>query len=122
LAILPGISVPLACARLFIAHLFIPLNSLLAFNSFSNRASRKSVLDDNIQKACSLVIGQHVDLLQSKLKQQSAWSTMSQEQNSIASISLSLIETVTSRFEDQKFYHWLGVNQRPTSATSAKET
>ena len=31
---------------------------------------RKSALDDNIQKACSLVIGQCTDLLQSKLKQQ----------------------------------------------------
>jgi hypothetical protein len=37
----------------------------------------KSVLDDNIQKAHSLVIGQCTNLLQSKLKQLSAWSTMS---------------------------------------------
>ena len=38
----------------------------------------KSVLDDNIQKAYSLlVIGKCTDLLQSKLKQQSQWSTLS---------------------------------------------
>jgi hypothetical protein len=62
---------------------------------------RKSALDDNIQKAYSLVIGQCTDLLHCKLKQQAHWSTISQEQDAIALISL--IKTITFRFEDQKF-------------------
>ena len=62
---------------------------------------RKSMLDKNVQKAYSLVIGQCTDLLQSKLKQQANWSTISQDQDVIALISL--IKTITFRFEDQKF-------------------
>jgi hypothetical protein len=52
-----------------------------------------------IQKACSLVVGQCTNLLESKLKQQSTWSTTLQEQNYVALISP--IETITFRFEDQ---------------------
>jgi hypothetical protein len=58
-------------------------------------------LDDNIQKAYSLVIGKCTDLLQCKLKQQAQWSTISQGQDAIALISL--IKNITFRFEDQKF-------------------
>jgi hypothetical protein len=61
----------------------------------------KAALDDNIQKAYSLVIGQCTDLLQSKLKQQAQWSAISEEQDAIALIGL--IKTITFRFEDQKF-------------------
>ena len=35
---------------------------------------RDAILDDNIQKAYSLVLGQCIDLLQSKLKQQQNWA------------------------------------------------
>jgi hypothetical protein len=62
---------------------------------------RKSDLDDNIQKAYSLVIGQCTDLLQSKLKQQAQWITISQAQDVVAL--LSLIKSITFRFEGQKF-------------------
>ena len=62
---------------------------------------RKSMLDDNVKKAYSIVMGQCTDLLQSKLKQQANWSTISQDQDVIALISL--IKTITFRFEDQKF-------------------
>jgi hypothetical protein len=62
---------------------------------------RKAMLDDNIQKTYSLVIGQCTNLLQSKLKQQAQWTTISQEQVAMALISL--IKTITFRFEDQKF-------------------
>jgi hypothetical protein len=44
--------------------------------------------------ARSLAIGQRANLLQSKLKQQSTWNAVSQEQNSIA-LMISLIETIT---------------------------
>jgi hypothetical protein len=54
---------------------------------------RKSYLNQNIQKAYALVIGQCTDLLQSKLKQQSQWTTISQDQDVIAL--LSLIKTIT---------------------------
>jgi hypothetical protein len=62
---------------------------------------RKSLLDDNIQKTFSLVIGQCTDLIQSKLKQQAVWTTISQDQDAIALIGL--IKTITFRFEDHKF-------------------
>ena len=60
-----------------------------------------ATLDTNIQKAYHLIIGQCTDLLQSKLKQQAQWSDISQEQDGIALISL--IKTITFKFEDQKF-------------------
>ena len=34
---------------------------------------KKSILDENVQKACSLILGQCTDLLQSKLEQQREW-------------------------------------------------
>jgi hypothetical protein len=49
---------------------------------------RKAILDDNIQKTFSLVIGQCTDLLQSKLKQQAQWNTVSQNQDAITLVSL----------------------------------
>jgi hypothetical protein len=64
---------------------------------------RKSILDDNIQKACSLVIRQCADLLQTKLKQQAQWSTVTSSQAQDAVGLISLIKTVTFRFEDQEF-------------------
>jgi hypothetical protein len=68
---------------------------------FKGEIKRKSLLDDNIQKTFSLVIGQCTDLIQSKLKQQAAWATISSDQDAIALIGL--IKTITFRFEDQKF-------------------
>jgi capsular polysaccharide biosynthesis protein len=62
---------------------------------------RTVTLEDNIQKTCSLVIGQCTDLLQSKLKQQTQWNTISLEQDAITLVSL--IKTITFKFEDQKF-------------------
>ena len=61
----------------------------------------KFILEDNIQKAYSLVLGQCTDLLQSKLKQQATWVAVSQAQNVIDL--LALIKTITFRFEDQNF-------------------
>jgi len=58
------------------------------------------MLDDNIQKTYSLVIGQCTDLLQSKLKQQAQWAKISKDQDAIALIGL--IKTITFKFEDQK--------------------
>jgi hypothetical protein len=63
---------------------------------------RKSMLDDNIQKTYSLVIGQCADLIQSKLKQQAQWTSISQDQDD-AIVFIGLTKTITFRFEDQKF-------------------
>jgi hypothetical protein len=64
---------------------------------------RKWMLDDDIQKAHSLVIRQCTDLLQSKLKQQAQeWAAVSQNQDADALIGA--VETVTFKFEDQTFF------------------
>jgi hypothetical protein len=62
---------------------------------------RTATLEDNIQKTYSLVIGQCTNRLQSKLKQQAQWNAISLEQDAIALVSL--IKTITFKFEDQKF-------------------
>ena len=62
---------------------------------------RDANLDDNIQKAYSLILGQCSDLLQAKLKQQQDWATINDSQDSIRL--LNLIRLITFRFEDQKF-------------------
>ena len=69
---------------------------------------RVAALDTSILKTYHLIIGQCTDLLQSKLKQQAQWSGISQEQDDIALISL--IKTITFKFEDQKFLP-LALNQ-----------
>ncbi len=55
---------------------------------------RKTMLDNNVQKAYSLVLGQCTDLLQSKLKQQTQWATIEQDQDAIALVGL--IKTITT--------------------------
>ena len=62
---------------------------------------RETMLQDNIQKAYSLILGQCTDLLQSKLKQQAQWAAISSSQDAIELIGL--IKTITFKFEDQKF-------------------
>ena len=62
---------------------------------------RETVLADNIQKAYSLILGQCTDLLQSKLKQQAKWGTVSGNLDAIELIGM--IRSITFKFEDQKF-------------------
>jgi len=62
---------------------------------------RKAILDDNVQKTYSLILGQCTDLLQSKLKQQRPWLQTSTDQDAIAL--LAMIKAITLKFEDQKF-------------------
>ena len=47
-------------------------------------SKRKVVLNDNIQKTYSLVLGQCTDLLQTKLKQQLTWPTVQSDQDGVA--------------------------------------
>ena len=62
---------------------------------------RKGILADNMQKAYSLILGQYTDLLQSKLKQQATWTTVSTSQDVIEL--LKLVKSIAFWFEDQKF-------------------
>jgi hypothetical protein len=55
---------------------------------------RKSLLDDNIKKTYSLVIEQCPDLIQSKIKQQAQWTTISQDHQDVIAL-ISLIKTIT---------------------------
>ena len=73
---------------------------------------RRAILDDNVQKAYSLILGQCTDLLQSKLKQQRQWLLTSLDQDAIAL--LALIKAITFKFEDQKFLP-LALHQAKTS-------
>jgi hypothetical protein len=66
-------------------------------------SKRTSALKDNVQKTYALVIGQYTKLLQSKLKQQARWVTISQAQDAITLIAL--IKTIAFCFEDQKFLY-----------------
>ena len=66
-----------------------------------NMLKREAILDSNIQRLYSLIIGQSTDLLQTKLKQQTTWSTVETNQDGIAL--LNLIRGAVHRFEDQKF-------------------
>ena len=67
-----------------------------------SRIKPKSMLDDNIQKSCSLVTGQRANLLLSKLKEQAQWSAVSQEQDAVLAL-ISLIKMITLHFKDQSF-------------------
>ena len=62
---------------------------------------RQTILDDNIQKAYSLVLGQCTELLQSKLKQNANWQAISVAQDVIRL--LAQIKTICYKFEEQKF-------------------
>ena len=62
---------------------------------------REGTLDDNIQRLYSLVLGQCTDLLQTKLKQQADWNTVSTDQDGIEL--LKMIKTAVHRFDDQKY-------------------
>ena len=48
---------------------------------------RKSLLSENIQKACSLVLGQCTELMKSKLKSSKKWATISAQQDVLALLS-----------------------------------
>ena len=61
----------------------------------------EATLNNNIQQDYSLILGQCTDLLQTKLKQQADWETISMDCDGIALIKL--IKNIVYWFEDQKF-------------------
>ena len=61
----------------------------------------KGLLQENIQKAYSLILGQCTKLMKSKLKSSDQWATISAEQNVLKL--LAEIKSITFKFEDQKY-------------------
>jgi hypothetical protein len=76
---------------------------------------RKTMLEDNIQKAYSLVLGQCTDLLQSKLKQQTQWATIAQDQDAIELIGL--IKKSLSGLKTRNSFRWPCTSPKPTYTT-----
>ena len=71
---------------------------------------RETILEDNIQRAYSLILGQCSDQLRTKLKQQTTWENVSATQDGIELIKL--IKTVVFKFEDQKYLPLALVNAK----------
>ena len=63
---------------------------------------RDGILDDNLQKAYSLIHGQCTELLKSKLKTSANWETVSSQYDMLAL--LEAINTIIYRSEDQKYH------------------
>ena len=61
---------------------------------------RDSILDKNIQKAYSLMLGQYTELLKSKLKTTTDWMTVSTDFDLLGHIKT--IRSVIFKFEDQR--------------------
>ena len=62
---------------------------------------RDSILDENIQKAYSLMLGQCTELLKSKLKTTTDWMTVSTELDILGLIKT--IRSVIFKIEDQRY-------------------
>ena len=62
---------------------------------------RDSILDENIQKAYSLMLGQFTELLKSKLKTTTDWMTVSTDLDLLGL--MKTIRSVIFKFEDQRY-------------------
>ena len=62
---------------------------------------REGILDENLQKAYSLIFGQCTKLLKSKLKSSVNWDAMSSTYDMFAL--LEAIKTIIYKFKDQKY-------------------
>ena len=76
-------------------------NEYLHCEALSALLKQSNLLDANLQKAYTLVLGQCTELLQSKLKQHPDWSTLQVNQDILAL--LKVIKGITYKFEDQKY-------------------
>jgi len=63
---------------------------------------RKTLLEDNLQKLYALILGQCAKSLESRLKQQNNWETISHAQDALGL--LRMIKTINYKFEEQKFF------------------
>jgi hypothetical protein len=62
---------------------------------------RSAVLEENMQEACSLVLGQCTKLLQTKLKQSNGWNQVSTVFDLLGLTKL--VKSVIFKFDNQKF-------------------
>ena len=62
---------------------------------------RDGILDENLQKAYSLIHGQCTELLKSKLKTSANWETVSSQYDMLGLIET--IKTIIYNLEDQKY-------------------
>ena len=62
---------------------------------------RDGILDENLQKAYSLIHGQCTELLKSKLKTSANWETVSYQYDMLGLIEA--IKTIIYKFKDQKY-------------------
>ena len=77
------------------------LTRTIAAKKIDLYVKRYGILDDNLQKAYSLIFGQCTDLLKSKLKSSVNWDAMSSTYDMFAL--LEAIKTIIYKFEDQKY-------------------
>ena len=81
---------------------------------------RDGILNENLQKAYSLIHGQCTELLKRKLKTSANWETVSSQYDM-----LGLLEDINTRiykFEDQNIFLYLCIMPRVTSMPSCKGT
>ena len=62
---------------------------------------RRSILDENLHKSYSLLLGQCTDLLKRKLKQSNEWNVSSTTYDFL--ILIRIIRTITFKFDEQKY-------------------
>ena len=78
------------------------LTRSVATNKIDLYVKRDGILDENLQKAYSLIFGQCTELLNRKLKSSVNWDAMSSTYDMFAL--LEAIKTIIYRFEDQKYF------------------
>ena len=66
---------------------------------------RDGILDENLQKAYSLIHGQCTELLKSKLKTSANWETVSSQYDILAL--LEEIKTIIYKFKDQNLFLYI---------------
>ena len=77
------------------------------------------ILDENLQKAYSLIFGQCTELLKSKLKSSVNWDAMSSTYDML--VLLEAMKTIIYKFEDKTYLPLSLHNAKNISTTSDRE-
>ena len=77
------------------------LTRTISINKIDLYVKRDGILDENLQKAYSLIFGQCTELLKSKLNSSVNWDAMSSTYDMFAL--LEAIKTITYKSKDQKY-------------------
>ena len=78
------------------------MDKMILTNKVNSYVRRDSILDENIQKVYSLVLGKCTEFLKSKLKTTSNWDTTSTDFDLLGLIAS--IKSVIFKFEDQQYF------------------